>query len=140
MIFLYNYFDYLVILSNPMFSTQLMDSSPNFTKHHKLEKEHKMYSRELMESIAMRHWRRCSSSLQNRNSSVNKLEHPMFLYYFKGLCSCSSQNRNSSVKQLEHPMFLYYFKGLLLQCYTLLNGITQQAQWLIFGGNKVDAP
>ena len=48
MIFLYNYFDYLVILSNPMFSTQLMDSSPNFTKHHKLEKEHKMYSRELM--------------------------------------------------------------------------------------------
>ena len=48
MIFLYNYFDYLVILSNPMFSTQLMDSSPNFTKHHKLEKEHKMYSRELI--------------------------------------------------------------------------------------------
>ena len=31
-----------------MFSTQLMDSSPNFTKHHKLEKEHKMYSRELI--------------------------------------------------------------------------------------------
>ena len=44
------------------------------------------------------------------------------------------------IKKLEHPMFLNYFKGLLLYYYTLLNGITQQAQWLIFGGNKVDAP
>ena len=32
MIFLYKYFDYLVILSNPMFSTELMESSQNFTK------------------------------------------------------------------------------------------------------------